>query len=145
MEKYKFPLQKLLNIRIDKEDESKRDFVESQRQKNIVEENVNMLKFNYKKYNIKNNDETIALKKIRDIYLTTLNDHILKGEDELEQKKEAVEIQRIDLKQKQIERKTVEILGDKCFAAYNKEINRIEQKENDEFALYAFVRGLERR
>ena len=36
MEQYKFPLQKLLDIRINKEEESVQNFLESQRQKKLA-------------------------------------------------------------------------------------------------------------
>jgi flagellar FliJ protein len=49
------------------------------------------------------------------------------------------------LKQKQIERKTVETLKDKQLKAFIKEQELIEQKSNDEFALYGFIRNIERR
>ena len=45
------------------------------------------------------------------------------------------------MKKKQVDRKTVDILKEKQLAAYTKEENRIEQINNDEFALYAYMRN----
>ncbi|MCS4522291.1 flagellar export protein FliJ [Clostridium botulinum] len=56
-----------------------------------------------------------------------------------------VEERREELKTKQVERKTVEILKEKDKLAFEKEQNMIEQRNNDEFALYAFIRNAERR
>ncbi len=56
-----------------------------------------------------------------------------------------VEERREELKTKQVERKTVEILKEKDKLAFEKEQNMIEQRNNDEFALYAFIRNTERR
>jgi flagellar FliJ protein len=50
MEQYRFRLQKLLEIRKDKEEESKRIFKEAQAEKLKVEKKLNDLKQNYDKY-----------------------------------------------------------------------------------------------
>lgn len=145
MEQYRFPLQKLLDIRIDKEDVCKRDFVEAQRQKRIAEEKLNILKGDYKKHNVNKDNESIVAKKIKNKYLNALNNGIIEAKDYLIEKTEVVEINRENLKHRQIERKTVEILKEKRVDDFNKEQERIEQKTNDEFALYAHIRKIERR
>ena len=45
------------------------------------------------------------------------------------------------MKQCQVDKKTVEILKEKQKSAFLREQNLIEQKTNDEFALYAFIRN----
>lgn len=140
MEQYKFPLQKLLDIRIDKEEQSKRNFMEAQRQKDLAEQQLNSMKESYKKYNIIRKDESIVEQKIKNNYLNALNIGIQSASVELQSKIQVVDQKRIDLKQKQIDRKTVEIIKDKRAEAFIKEQNRQEQVRNDEFALYAFVR-----
>ena len=45
------------------------------------------------------------------------------------------------MKNKQVARKTVDILKEKQLNAYNKEQDRVEQVNNDEFALYAYMRN----
>lgn len=142
MEQFKFSLQKLLDIRIDKEEKSKQDFIEAQRQKRVVEDKVNVLKASYDKHKTSNVSESIVQKKIKNNYLNALNIGINEANKELQKKSKLVEDHREMLKQHQIERKTVEILKDKKQLAFVTEQNRIEQVTNDEFALYSFVRRL---
>ena len=138
MSGYKFPLQKLLNIRIDQEEESKRVFMEAVRQKSIAEENLNVLKDSYKRYNRVEAKESIIERKIRNLYLISLKSDINDSESVLKTKQDIVEDKRDELKQKQIDRKTVEKLKEKGTEAFNNEQNSIEQKQNDEFAVYGF-------
>jgi flagellar protein FliJ len=147
MEHYVFPLQKLLDIRIDKEEQSKRQFMEAQRQKMIVEQKLDDMKEDYKKHNVLNKKITTIEAKIKNNYLNALNSGIETASNELKTKMETVEENRKDLQQKQIDRKTVEIIKDKRTEAFIREQNRLEQIRNDEFALYAYIRniGSERR
>jgi flagellar FliJ protein len=48
---------------------------------------------------------------------------------------------REELKKKQVDRKTVDILKEKDEASFIKEQNRLEQNANDEFALQGFLRA----
>ena len=56
-----------------------------------------------------------------------------------EEEKNVIEAQN-DLIQKQIKRKSLEILKEKEMERVKKEEERIEQITNDEFALYAYIR-----
>ena len=145
MKGYSFRLQKLLDIREKKEEESKMKFKQAQMEKNNTEEKLFKLKNNYNKYNNINLNDSILEKKIRHSYLNSLNFCINETSNELQQKLKVVEERREELKKKQVERKTVEILKEKDKLAFEKEQNMIEQKNNDEFALYAFIRNTERR
>lgn len=145
MKGYSFRLQKLLDIREKKEEESKMKFKQAQMEKNNTEEKLFKLKNNYNKYNNINLNDSILEKKIRHSYLNSLNFCINETANELQQKLRVVEERREELKTKQVERKTVEILKEKDKLAFEKEQNMIEQKNNDEFALYAFIRNTERR
>lgn len=145
MKGYKFRLQKLLDIRIDTEEEYKRKFQQAQAIKEEVENRLDSLKDNYDKYNTVNSKDSIIDRKIKNQYLIALNSSIESTASELRDKEEAVEEIRLDLTQKQIERKTVEHLKEKSVQSFIKEQNLIEQKANDEFALYGFLRNLERR
>ncbi|WP_139904186.1 flagellar export protein FliJ [Clostridium thermarum] len=144
MQGFRFPLQKLLDIRVDKEEQSKRKLMEAQRQQNITQAKLDELKANYARYNVLDNNLTVAEKKMKVNYLNTLANGILKTKDELEQKKAVVNSCREDVRLRQIERKTVEIIKDKRLEAFKKEQDRKEQVQIDEFALYAFMRNLER-
>ncbi|EPY2305730.1 flagellar export protein FliJ [Clostridium sporogenes] len=145
MKGYSFRLQKLLDIREKKEEESKMKFKQAQMEKNHTEEKLFNLKNNYNKYNNINLNDSILEKKIRHSYLSSLNFCINETANELQQKLRVVEERREELKTKQVERKTVEILKEKDKLAFEKEQNMIEQRNNDEFALYAFIRNTERR
>ncbi|NFE66065.1 flagellar export protein FliJ [Clostridium sporogenes] len=145
MKGYSFRLQKLLDIREKKEEESKMKFKPAQMEKNHTEEKLFNLENNYNKYNNINLNDSILEKKIRHSYLNSLNFCINETANELQQKLRVVEERREELKTKQVERKTVEILKEKDKLAFEKEQNMIEQRNNDEFALYAFIRNTERR
>lgn len=145
MSKYNFRLQKLLDIRLDKEEESKRNFTEAQNQKLKVETKLEELNTSYEKYRNIQGNESVIKRRITHIYLNAINYSINETTEELKQKEKILEDKRYDLKQKQIDRKTVEILKEKGEKAFLKEQNLIEQRNNDEFALYGFIRNHERR
>ena len=138
---YKFRLQKLLDIRQDFEDKSKLEFKEAQREKNIVENELNNLKENYKAHRNIDAYESIIKQKIKQNYLNALNYSIDQNTLVLEDKGKVLEQKREKLKLCQVEKKTVEILKEKQKSAFVKEQNLIEQKSNDEFALFAFIRN----
>lgn len=145
MDNFKFRLQKLLDIREGKEEESKRMFKEAQIDKERSENKLNDLKEKYNKYKVGSPKETIVEQKIKNIYLNSLTVSIKEADLELKDKMNNLEEKRSLLKQRQIERKTVEILKDKQREIFIKEQNLIEQKMNDEFALYGFLRNKEGR
>lgn len=138
---FKFGLEKLLEIREKKEEESKRKFTQSQREAKKTETKLNDLNNSYKKYNGINKGETLVYQKIKKNYLFALNKGIDETEKELKLRERELDFRREDLKKRQVERKTVDILKEKQLTAYNKEQNRIEQINNDEFALYAYMRN----
>jgi flagellar export protein FliJ len=140
MEQYQFRLQKLLDIRADKEEESKRNFKEAQSEKIKVEEKLNNLKESYNKYREMTGEESVIERKIKHVYLNAINYNITETSKELKVKERVLEDRREDLKLKQIDRKTVEALKEKQKAEFIKEQELKEQQMNDEFALYAFIR-----
>ena len=139
---YKFSLQKLLEIREEKEEESKRLFTESQRQKQITENELSNMRDSYDKCKGIRPGEDVIYQKIKRNYLLALESGIKNKEKELVVKSREVEVRRIDLKQRQVDRKIVETLKEKQYRAFIKEQDRIEQINNDEFALYAYMRNL---
>lgn len=139
-EVYKFRLQKLLDIRKDIEENSKIKFKEAQCEKNLVEDELNSLKENYKMHRNISADESIIHQKIKQNYLNAINTAINETTIVLKDKDNILEQKRENLKQCQVEKKTVEILKEKHTSAFLKEQDLIEQKSNDEFALYAFIR-----
>lgn len=140
--KYKFKLQKLLDMRIDKEDESKIEFQKAQSERLEIKEKLTQLEENYNKYKNRSLPASAIDQKITHIYINALDYNINETSKDLNKKEKIVEEKRDKLKQRQIDRKTVETLKDKGYGAFVKEQNRIEQKLNDEFALYGFIRNL---
>ncbi|NMM61452.1 flagellar export protein FliJ [Clostridium sp. P21] len=141
MSKYNFRLQKLLDIRLDKEEESKRNFTEAQNEKLKVESKLQQLNENYEKYRNISGTESAVKRRITHIYLNAINYSINEACEELKLKEKTLQDKRYDLNEKRVERKTVEILKEKGEAAFLKEQNLIEQRNNDEFALYGFIRN----
>jgi flagellar FliJ protein len=144
MSGFNFRLQKILDIRYDKEEESKRIFRKAQDEKNVVEQKLDNLTESYNKYSKVDMSCSMVERKIKQNYCNVLHFNINETTEELTQKVEELELKRDQLKQRQIERKTVEILKDKQKQAYLKEQSSIEQKANDEFALYGFIRNLKK-
>lgn len=142
---FKFPLQRVLDIRKEKEQEAVRILQEAQKEKLSLENKLQDFKDNYNKYNGIKSGESVVYQKIKRNYLQSVLESISKTEVEIEGKNREIEIKRQQAKQKQIERKTVETLKEKRYESFIKEQERIEQINNDEFALYAHMRRLERR
>jgi flagellar FliJ protein len=139
---FNFKLQTLLDIRIKEEDESKIFYSKTQQEKKEVEDKLNRLEENYKKYyDISTVKDTIT-QKITMHYLSSLNENIKDTTDELAKKEKKVNEARADLMDKTIKRKTLETLKENQKAEFEKEENRLEQLSNDEFALYGYVRRL---
>lgn len=140
-DKFKFSLEKLLEIRANKEEESKRQFNKTQKEKKDTEDKLEDLKNNYEKYNGINKGESLTYQKIKKNYLFALDKGIVQTEKDLVIKEKELHIRRQDLIKKQVERKTVDILKEKKEKAFYKEQERIEQILNDEMALYAYMRS----
>ena len=140
-ERFKFGLDKLLEIRKAKEEESKRLFTESQREKRKIEEKLEELNQSYNKYKGITPNEDIVYQKLKRYYIQGVQNGIKSNEKELVIKNQEVDKRRRDLTVKQMERKTVQTLKDKKYDAYVKEQDRVEQINLDELALYAYVRN----
>ncbi len=124
MSNFKFKLQKLLDIRVNEEEESKLFYSKAQNQKNIVENKLHELENNYKKYSdISRAKDTIS-QKITMNYLSYLNTTIKDTEKELEAKEIELEKAKKDFIDKRIKRRSLEVLKE------NK-ILEIKKKKND--------------
>ncbi|MDD7794599.1 flagellar export protein FliJ [Clostridium sp. 'White wine YQ'] len=143
-ERFTFKLDKLLDMRVKNEEESVRLFKDTQREKMVIEEKLDDMRNDYDRYRGIKPGESIVYQKIKRNYMTALNQGIAEKERELEIKDRELEIRRDNLKQRTIERKTVERLKEKKYEAFTKEQDRIERVNNDEFALYAYIRNTER-
>ena len=140
-QRFKFGLDKLLEIRKEKEEESKRLFTESQREKKKVEEKLEELNQSYHKYKGITPNEDVVYQKLKRYYIQGVQNGIKTYEKELTIKNQEVDKRRRDLTEKQMERKTVQTLKDKKYEAHIKEEDRVEQINLDELALYAYVRN----
>ena len=135
MSNFKFKLQKLLDIRVNEEEESKLFYSKAQNQKNIVENKLHELENNYKKYSdISRAKDTIS-QKITMNYLSYLNTTIKDTEKEIE-----LEKAKKDFIDKRIKRRSLEVLKENKILEIKKEEERLEQISNDEFALYGYIR-----
>ncbi|AWZ48198.1 flagellar export protein FliJ [Clostridiaceae bacterium 14S0207] len=139
--RFQFRLQKVLDIRMKEEDQSKMEFKKAMEEKRNTEIKLNNLKNSYDKFNKFDEEESIIERKLKLNYLKCLNSSINSVNEELKHRNKFVEEKRIVLKEKQVSRKTVEILKQKKLEEFQKEQNSIEQKNNDEFALYSFIRA----
>ena len=140
MSNFKFKLQKLLDIRVNEEEESKLFYSKAQNQKNIVENKLHELENNYKKYSdISRAKDTIS-QKITMNYLSYLNTTIKDTEKELEAKKIELEKAKKDFIDKRIKRRSLEVLKENKILEIKKEEERLEQISNYVFALYGYIR-----
>ncbi|MGL6105060.1 flagellar export protein FliJ [Romboutsia sp.] len=137
----KFKLQKLLDIRIKNEEESKVFFVQAKNKKRKVEENLKTLEVNYEKYCDISQVEDVITQKITINYLSSLTQSIKSTNAQLKKEEIKVSEAKEDLLGKQIQRKSLEILKENVLQRVKKEEERIEQITNDEFALYSFIRN----
>ena len=140
MENFKFRLQKVLDMKIKDEEESKIKYSKAQNEKRVVEEELKNLKSNYKKYSNEINIEDIVSRKITSNYLNSLSNIINIKSNELLKKEELVNESRLELIDKQIKRKSIEKLKDNKYILHKKKEDQKEQAINDEFGLYAYLR-----
>ena len=144
MAKYKFKLQKLLDIRIKEEDESKIAYGKAQNKKIAVENKLKQLKDDYNKYSDVTSYKDIITQKIAFNYLTAITKSIEETNIELKKEEQNVLKAKEDFINKQIKRKSLETLKENEIKKIQKEEERIEQINNDEFALYAYIRNREK-
>ena len=144
MPEYNFRLQKLLDIRIDSEKQCEIKFKLLIDEINKIQIQIDNLRKVYQEH-ASCESSTIPLRKMKYIYLGALSSSISEATKILVEKTIKSQEVRCELTQKQIERKTVEKLKENAVAKFEKERNAKEQKINDELALYAHFRNIERR
>ena len=140
MSNFKFKLQKLLDIRINEEEESKLLYSQAQNKKNILEKKLIELENSYKKYSDMSIAKDTITQKITMNYLSHLNVSIKETLKELEEKEVEVENAKKDFIDKRIKRRSLEVLKENQILEMQKEEERLEQISNDEFALYSYIR-----
>ena len=142
MSKFKFKLQKLLDIKIKDEDESKLRYTQAQNKKRVTEESLKSLERNYEKYSDLSKHKDIVTQKITINYLASLTQTIKENNENLKKQETKVYEAKEDFIQKQIKRKSLETLKENALEKLRKEEERVEQITNDEFALYAYMRNV---
>lgn len=140
MDSFKFRLQKVLDIKVKSEEESKIKYSKAQNEKRVVEKEINDLKQKYRKYENEINVEDSVSRIVTFNYLNSLSNSINVKNNELSKKEELVNAARYDLLNKQIERKSLEKLKENKYKLYKKQEELKEQATNDEFGMYAFLR-----
>lgn len=142
MDNFKFRLQKVLDIRVKNEDESKIRYSKAQGEKRAVEKELENLKLSYEKYS-----DTIAIedgveRSIVSNYLGFVSNMIEKTDNELKEKEVLVNEARLELLNNQIERKSIEKLKENKYKIHKKEADQKEQAINDEFGMYSYFRNV---
>ena len=112
MENFKFRLQNVLDFKLKNEDQCKIKYSKAQNEKKVVEEELKTLKSNYEKYALEIDVEDTIERRITSNYLTFISNMIDKTKLELNEKKLLENEARLDLLNKQIERKSLEKLKD---------------------------------
>ncbi|MCH1959584.1 flagellar export protein FliJ [Romboutsia hominis] len=141
MSKFKFKLQKLLDIKVKDEEESKLRYTQAKNQKRIIENNLRNLENSYKKYSDIGMSKDIISQKITINYLAALTQSIKLTSEDLRKEEINVSKAKKDFIEKQIDRKSLETLKENELNRLKKEEDRLEQLKNDEFALYAYIRN----
>lgn len=140
MDNFKFRLQRVLDIRVKNEDESKVKYSKAQSEKRAVEEELENLKLNYDKYSASVDIEDGVERSIVSNYLSFVSNMIERVDSELKEKQVLVNEARLELLNNQIERKSIEKLKENKYKAHKKEADQKEQAINDEFGMYSYFR-----
>lgn len=141
MESFKFRLQNVLDLKLKNEDQSKIKYSKAQNEKRMVEEELRTLESNYEKYSNDIDVEDAVERKIASNYLNFISTMIDKTNNELNEKKLRENEARLDLLNKQIERKSLEKLRENKYSSYKKMVEQKEQAINDEFGIYSYFRN----
>lgn len=140
MNKFKFKLEKVLDIKLKNEEESKMEHAKALKAKVDVQNELDSLNQKYKKYSDMSDMDDIVRRKIVSNYLNSLHSSIEETNKILSEKQKILDDKQKDLIERQIERKSIEKLKEKQLNAYKKELDLKEQNQNDEYALQSFVR-----
>ena len=145
MRKFRFRLQKVMELRQHREKEKQRDLAQAKnklRQEGERLEALNHTKDECQTKVKKKKKDKLNLKELSlyQIYLANLH-HQIKGQrTEVGKSEKEVENKRGEFLEKSKEKKILENLRKSKLLNYKEEINRIEQKETDELARDIFLR-----
>lgn len=140
MDKFKFKLEKVLDMKLRNEEESKREHAKALKAKVDVQKELDYLNSRYKQYSDMHDIEDVVKRKIISSYLNSLHSSIEETTNILYEKQKILDEKQKDLIQKQVERKSLEKLKEKELNLYKKEMESKEQIQNDEYALQSYIR-----
>ena len=144
MKKFKYPLEKVLDFKINEERSTIEKFsklkIKVEEEKERLIELNNLLQNNYMELNENTNIDGTTFKNSCS-YIYVLQEKINRQEKVIQNYKNKLEASRVELISAQKERKTLEILKEKAHLEYKSEMDKEEQKINDELGLYAFLRN----
>lgn len=142
MKKFRYSLNKLLNMRLRLEKEASQKFTDISGKIKIINNNIDMLNELYNK-----NAYATCTTKIEDIikknYTNYLESAIMLNEKEKEELSKEYEYRFEDYKNKKRSRKVLEKLEDKEFKKFLKEQEKEEQDFLDELSLNIYYREFE--
>ncbi|SHJ68153.1 flagellar FliJ protein [Hathewaya proteolytica DSM 3090] len=139
--KFEFRLQKVLDMRVKEEDLCKMKLKKSIEHKKEMDMKLKSLEKNYQQHNDFHKEESVVEKKLRLNYLNLISNNISTMKSEITVQSKKVDENRSELLEKQISKKTVEVLKEKKYQDFLTEEKLVEQRNNDELALYAFIRN----
>lgn len=141
MGSFTFRLQKVLDYRTKIEDQKKQEFMKARLDYTKQEEKLNSLKMELQDcikkgwlfsdvfhYQVMNN------------YITFMNEKIDKQYKVTKSSKKIMDEKKSEYTESRINRKVIDKLKENAFDEYKKDSDSIEQKQNDEFALYGYMR-----
>ncbi|WBW95427.1 flagellar export protein FliJ [Oceanirhabdus sp. W0125-5] len=135
--KFKFSLEKVLNIRVKEEEKAIIDYKRAEdKLNNLIHEKI-QIENTINEYRNKR-FESLLLEKQKIIYIKSLDEKIKLKDQEIK-KQELVVIEKKEiLKIKNIEKKSLEKLKEIKLQGFMDEVERKEAQMNDEFALNSF-------
>lgn len=141
MARFKFRLQKVLDHRIRIEDAKKQAFVRSRQVYLKEKEKLDALKTELDICNSKPviyGSPYFYIAKYN--YILLLDERIDDQEKVVAVRQEEMNAKKVEFESSQKDRKVIDKLKEKAAMDYNFEMDKLEQKQNDEFALYGYTR-----
>lgn len=142
MKKFVFRLQKVLDQRLRAEDEKKREFVKARIAYTKEKEKLDGLREELLDCNLKLVDSFSGSFKyiVKYNHISLLEDRIKDQELVVKFMEQEMDSKRAEFEKSKKDRKVIEKLKENSQNEYNTFIDKQEQKLNDEFALYGYVR-----
>jgi flagellar protein FliJ len=142
MDKFNFNLQRVLDYKVTVEDKKKEEFVSALRESLHQEKMLKDLLFQKEKaLNMASDLKTIVefqgytrYMDLMEKKIETQTGNVVKAQNHLEGRK-------VELLKSTSDRKALEMLKDKAKAEFDLEVSYKEQRLNDDFALFAYIRS----